>query len=125
MKDTIYGNNVIADIELLFENPEPNEHDRMWNNAIAVATQEVKKHIPSVQQWIPCGERLPEEHDYRACHENADGAVFWCTDKGIIGMGWYYESTHSWADLNDEFNDRLGNVIAWMPLPEPMKGEGE
>lgn len=76
--------------------------------------------------WIPCSERLLEEKDYRACQENLDGAVLWCTERGMIGLGWYYESTKAWADIYDEeIEKRWGKIMAWMPLPEPIKAEGE
>ena len=68
------------------------------------------------QGWIPCSERLPSEKDY------IGDVVIWCTDKSIVGVGWYYESTKSWATIDDTFPPILGEVIAWMPLPKPWKG---
>ena len=67
-------------------------------------------------EWIPCSERLPSEKDY------IGDVVIWCTDKSIVGVGWYYESTKSWATIDDTFPPILGEVIAWMPLPKPLKG---
>lgn len=67
-------------------------------------------------EWIPCSERLPSEKDY------IGDVVIWCTDKSIVGVGWYYESTKSWATIDDTFPSILGKVIAWMPLPNPWKG---
>jgi len=69
-----------------------------------------------IPKWIPCSERLPSEKDY------IGDVVIWCTDKSIVGVGWYYESTKSWATIDDTFPPILGEVIAWMPLPEPWKG---
>jgi hypothetical protein len=77
--------------------------------------------LPSVQpHWIPCSECLPEDSDYRDLWETPDGAVLWCKATGEIGIGWYYESTKNWCDLWD---NGVKDVIAWMPLPEPYKGE--
>ena len=67
------------------------------------------------QEWIPCSERLPSEKDY------IGDVVIWCTDKSIVGVGWYYESTKSWATIDDTFPPILGEVIAWMPLPKPYE----
>ena len=80
--------------------------------------QEAIKAVPSAEtpQWIPCSERLPSEKDY------IGDVVIWCTDKSIVGVGWYYESTKSWATIDDTFPPILGEVIAWMPLPKPWKG---
>jgi len=72
--------------------------------------------------WIPCSERLPEDSDYHDLWETPDGAVLWCKATGEIGIGWYYESTKNWCDLWD---NGVKDVIAWMPLPDPYKGEQE
>ena len=76
---------------------------------------------PQETRWIPVSERLPKDNDYHTCIENVDGAVIWCTDKGIIGLGWYYESTKKWGGLDDIFLEKWGEVIAWMPLPKAYR----
>jgi len=68
--------------------------------------------------WIPCSERLPEEDDYKPFSYYEDGAILFCTKNGKVGFGWYYESTKEWANEDDH---TPGEVIAWMPLPEPYK----
>ena len=81
--------------------------------------EEAIKAVPSAdrpQEWISCSERLPSEKDY------IGDVVIWCTDKSIVGVGWYYESTKSWATIDDTFPPILGEVIAWMPLPKPWRG---
>ena len=70
--------------------------------------------------WIPVKERLPEKNDYKSCHEVYDGAVLWTNEDGLVGMGYYYESTKRWSDIND----CSISVIAWMPLPEPYREDG-
>lgn len=72
--------------------------------------------IDNTPQWIPVSERLPKEEDYRPCVENPDGAVWWKDSKGNIGLGWYYDSTKAWADLNDR--DPKNEIVAWMRIPE-------
>ena len=76
-------------------------------------------NLPSVTPkqpgWIPCSERLPEEADYKGCSECIDGAVWYYTDKGAMGLGYYYESTKVWSTTYDE--SPYGEVIAWMPPP--------
>lgn len=82
------------------------------------------ENAPTIEpepQWILCSERLPEEADYKGCSECIDGAVWYYTDKGAMGLGYYYESTKAWSTTYDECP--YGEVIAWMPLPEPYKGE--
>lgn len=80
-------------------------------------------HMPTVNQWIPVSERLPKDDDYRPCYGHDDGVVWWANDMGIIGLGWYYNSTGQWA-YNDEVThseQSVGKVHAWMPLPKPYK----
>ena len=74
-------------------------------------------------EWIPCSERLPVDDDYRESMECLDGCVWYFTDKGSMGLGYYYYSTKEWSTLRDLKPD--GKVIAWMPLPEPYKGDEE
>lgn len=66
--------------------------------------------LPSVepeQRWIPMTEQLPKNGYY----------YLWCSDAGSVQMDYYF---------NDEFEHgrEYGyNIVAWMPLPEPWKGE--
>ena len=68
------------------------------------------------QQWIPVTERLPEEEtDVLVC--NANGEIQISSGSYSTEMKdcfiWY---TTGW---------RFGKVVAWMPLPEPWKGESD
>ena len=82
--------------------------------------------LPSAQpeqRWIPVTESLPREDDYRPCYGYEDGAVWWRNDMGLMGLGWYYPSTGMWAyyDELERCDKGVGNVVAWMHLPEPAK----
>lgn len=71
------------------------------------------KNLPSAQQWIPCSEGLPKKdgryqvtrYDYVTKTESID--ILW------------YEKNLWW---NRRFTGDYA-VTAWMPLPEPWKGE--
>ena len=96
----------------------PRETDIFWDDVIDCCIDELEQ-LPSAQpeRWIPCSERLPEEADYNGYSECIDGAVWYYTDKGEMRLGYYYESTKAWSTTYDECP--YGEVIAWMPLPEP------
>ena len=72
------------------------------------------KNIPSAQQWIPCSERLPDEYVSVLCYQPIlYGSNMW------IG---YLNREMVWVD-SDGWEKLTNPVTAWMPLPEPYKGD--
>lgn len=67
--------------------------------------------------WIPCSERLPEENK----------TVIASTKRGVFPEAMYTkEDGWAWAfESGADYWEELDGVIAWMPLPEPYKKEGE
>lgn len=68
--------------------------------------------------WIPTSERLPEE----------SGKVLVCLAYGCINVVNYSVKHRKFNNYDDcpEFPTRaFENVVAWMPLPEPYKEDGE
>lgn len=119
MDDLIRRQDAINEAEEWIETYSSGRGGQRERDAIKHVISGIKK-LPSVQQWIPCSERLPEDSDYHDFWETPDGAVMWCKKTGEIGVGWYYASTKNWSDLWD---NGVRDVIAWMPLPEPWRGE--
>ena len=77
------------------------------------------EQLPSAQpeqRWIPCSERLPEDVEIG---EEYPTAIF-CT-RDAVYVGFYDYMSGKW--WNDDPFYTVGKVIAWMPLPEPYKGE--
>ena len=89
-----------------------------WAETVRLAIKALKQ-----LKWIPCSERLPEDGRQvlvyaRSVHyalakydemRNADG---------IYSMQWV--TFDAWKPFYT-----IKNVIAWMPLPEPFREEGE
>ena len=81
---------------------------------------------PKVGDWIPCSERLPELHrvDMQSSGEHymiSDSVII--TDGESIGLTKYEvddDDRKGWLECEFEGNE---DVVAWMPLPEPYKGE--
>jgi hypothetical protein len=70
---------------------------------------------PTVNTWIPCSERLPEDLN----DKNTD--CFLVTDGFLIWMA-YYNSEIGWqfAECTNSRNKiDWTEIIAWMPLPSP------
>lgn len=111
------------------------------NDAIAMIRNDMKLHhdylsgeyrkalgmaiaaLEKCESWTPVAEALPEENDYKSCIECLDGAVWYFTENGTMGLGYYYKSTKAWATTDNLKTD--GKVIAWIPIPEPYKAESE
>jgi len=81
--------------------------------------------VPTVKpepHWIPCSERLPQDEDYDETFavtiqcEHVDG---W--DDYVTGYADW--TPHGW-DIQSYYLGQI-KVTAWMPLPEPWKGEEE
>ena len=76
------------------------------------------------QRWIPCSERLPfaeygESESVLSCLENGIMEVLY-----FDGGNWCYPTGEPYIGVNHK-NGWHNRVVAWMPLPEPWKGEQE
>lgn len=85
-----------------------------WEDYVKFNTVvELIKSQPPADQWIPVSERLPDkEWGYIVTCNNyeSDFCIY------VPGKGFGMYSDGKWHSADDE-------VTAWMPLPEPYKGE--
>jgi len=72
---------------------------------------EIQPTIDAEPHWIPCSERLPED----------DRSKVVTLANGITEVGYY--SNGDWWCIGDTVTLENPTVIAWMPLPEPYRGE--
>ena len=110
-------------------------------DALKRAQQNEIEALPSAQpekQWIPCSERLPEEIEevnVTWINHNPEPYYDFVKDKPFTASAVYYSGKWYWytstcADLlreygknpNQEIDDAI-EITAWMPLPEPWRGE--
>ena len=74
--------------------------------------EEAVKNIEIEPKWISVSERLPEINEWVVCQCRAN--IYEVLK--FTSYGWYHDDAHCYMN---------GFVIAWMPLPEPYKGEEE
>ena len=67
--------------------------------------------LEALQGWIPCSERLPEKGELVLVTVWNDVTIAW---RNIYG---------GWDSAEDMYEK--GDVIAWMPLPNPYREDGE
>ncbi len=78
-------------------------------------------------RWIPCSERLPEDGErVLATHLgglNPDRQVIEHIYKnGEFTLGWDMDMNMDSPTFGQRY---MGKVVAWMPLPEPYREDGE
>ena len=101
------------------------------------------KQLPSAQpepRWIPCSERLPEDirpvivtwknTDPKSYYQYIVGKHFTGTACYKNGKWYWYSSTTEdmlaeYGRYDSEEFDEAIECIAWMPLPEPYRKDGE
>ena len=75
-------------------------------------------------QWIPCSERLPEEPKTNPVLEGKNLELYLVTTEyGSNEQDKVYPFRAFWNGVNFTDGWHILDVIAWMPLPEPHKGE--
>lgn len=106
---------ILAD---LIDNPFLHTWEKQ-NKALHMAIEVLHK-----TKWISCSERMPDA-------EYGEGdSVLCCTELGLMyilywnGGNWCVPTgePHIWVNHKTGWHDR---VIAWMPLPEPYREDGE
>ena len=75
------------------------------------------ERMPSAQRWIPVTERLPERNTI----------CLITTSKGVVVQVMFFGANMNghmvWRSFGGEYVYWDEEVVAYMPLPEPWKGE--
>ena len=96
-----------AAIEAVCDLPDcPNGYSDTYDKARIIG---VLEDVPSAQRWIPVTERLPDTTD------------FVLTINIVSQCGVYRFDGDCWLDYDGLFVNE--GIRAWMPLPEPWRGE--
>ena len=109
-KAVIKDKNKLAEAMEKLAEFEEKEKCGEWLDAIELAKIAIALQS---QKWIPCSERLPKKPE---CGENG----YIVQKKRVAEPFSAYWNDERWTNEDDDVVD---GVIAWMPLPEPYKGE--
>jgi len=107
--------------DLIFRKAAIDAVDATWWNARGI--RKTIQELPSAQQWIPCSERLPKTDNevLITVFDTEDDYVE--VYKGFYqDHEWWTQWCHGCLKIKDE-PCGVNIVTAWMPLPEPYKGE--
>ena len=104
------------------------DHEIQIADEAFIDAAQIIHDLPSAQpeqQWIPCEERLPEEGKLVLCTHTGGlnpnrQVIEHIYQNGKFTMGWDMDMNPSSPTFGQRY---MGKVIAWMPLPEPWKGE--
>ena len=96
-------NEVYCHIEMIKKRPVNKIEQAMYLDMIGAV-----RSVPSAQQWIPCSDRLPED-GMKIIVQYGDGSL------GVIER----VRLKIWNLINSPY----AKVVAWMPAPQPWKGE--
>jgi len=101
---------------------DPDNSTEAW--MVLNEVSEIISNLPHVndERWIPCSEKMPADGGtfLVSCEEEmASGYV--C--KYVEKVGLIHCNGLEWFEGTERFEDEYRKVIAWMPVPEPYKGE--
>lgn len=104
---------MIDEKKLIEEIEKIDLHGRMKEYAGLCAAVDIIKNQPKAGEWIPCSERLPVESGTYIVNAIENHIVHVTFAKWMTRMKrWNLTGSRSYW-----------KVTAWMPLPEPYKGE--
>lgn len=86
-----------------------------WTESVRMAIEALSAEADRQTGWIPVSERLPKE---------CDGNVLVSKEDGQVTTGVHSEFGNVWY-IGDMCGVGGCKVIAWMPLPETYREDGE
>ena len=100
-----------------YGNKNAEQQYNSYNTMMMYEIADMIEDAPTINEWIPCSERLPEDIDENLieCYLVTDGFLIWMA---------YYKSNIGWVFAECTNSDKIidwTEIIAWQPLPQPYK----
>lgn len=87
---------------------------KQYNKGLDDAIKAINSLAPAESEWIPVSEALPEKHQrVLVTIRRSDGEY-------RVRSG-NYSDEYFWIDNGDHW--KCNEALAWMPLPEPYRGD--
>ena len=102
-------------VSLVGSMPSTQQQDIARDIATIIENEKDMRVVLKQPRWIPCSARLPQARRsviLSTKNWSGEGCYWETTEHHVIWKGYKWNATY-WDD----------EVIAWMPLPEPYKGE--
>ncbi len=97
------------DVQAIMDLPSVQLQDIARDIATIIENEKDMRVVLKQPRWIPCSERLPT---------TKDDYIITVKDKSLKWTDYVeWNADYHWWEYDDDM------VIAWMPLPEPYKGE--
>ena len=123
----MWSGGVNAAIDIIIAVPSAQPQDIARDIATIIENEKDMRVVLKQPRWIPCSERLPGESGRYLVTRglNACGSlwnrIYIVNYSDLMGI----KSERIWwqGNVGKPDFERLDDVLAWMPLPEPYKGE--
>lgn len=117
-----------------FSAEEAGEERAIGPDEVRFSMNDIRENLDNILTepvWIPCNERQPEEDgEYLVTlrwsnYPNRVETLHFTNDLSSIDeVGYAGEKRPGWYEYDSDYECyEIDNVIAWMPRPEPYKGD--
>lgn len=107
---------MIDEKKLIEEIEKIDMHGRMREYAGLCAAVNIIKNQPKIGEWIPCSEALPPKPEENRAFDKKPVYLV-----SVNGEDYPHRALWNGRCFTDGF--LILEAVAWMPLPEPYKGE--
>lgn len=117
-----------------FSAEEAGEERAIGPDEVRFSMNDIRENLDNILTepvWIPCNERQPEEDGeylvtlHWSNYPNSVETLHFTNDLSSVDeVGYAGEKRPGWYEYDSDYGCyEIDNVIAWMPRPEPYKGD--